>query len=296
VVLSVILKPILSKERRAKWSVSLRGSKLADLGFWSELVRITLALITASLFHFLLKSSIYLINPRTWDPQLLRLDRALHFGISPSLFFLELFKSPVAYRVIDFYYAIVYGIIVVTYPSIFVAIAGKHLRRTFATAFTLVMILGWIGYAALPSWGPVFVQPQEFEKALSYMPMTVRIQSQLFEETSSLIRNPLGSRTIVYGGIAAFPSLHVAILTLFALVSRRISRSWFKANILLVVVMILGSVVTGYHYLIDAYAGLILGWGVYRLADYWVKRWERRVGEEESTPVTGSDQSLQPSL
>ena len=253
-------------------------------------MRITLALIVGSLFHFLLKSSIYLVNPRTWDSQLLRLDRALHFGISPSLFFLELFKSPVAYRAIDFYYATLYGIIVVTYPSIFVGIAGKHLRRAFATAFVLVMILGWIGYAALPSWGPVFIQPAEFEKALSYMPMTVKIQSQLFAETSSLIRNPLGPRMIVYGGIAAFPSLHVAILTLFALVSRRISRGWFKANVLLILFMIVGSVVTGYHYLVDAYAGLILGWGAFRIGDFWVKRWEKGGDGEESTVATASAQ------
>lgn len=253
-------------------------------------MRITLALITASIFHFLLKSSTYLVNPRTWDAQLLRLDRALHFGISPSLFLLELFKSPASYRAIDFYYAVLYGIIVVTYPSLFVAIAGKHLRHAFATAFVLVMILGWIGYAALPSWGPVFIQPQEFEASLRYMPMTVRIQSQLFEETSSLVRNPLGERTIVYGGIAAFPSLHVAILTLFALVSRRISRGWFKVNVLLILFMILGSVVTGYHYLIDAYAGLILGWGAFRIGDFWVKRWEKGADDEKSTEATASDQ------
>ena len=286
VVLSVILRPLLSRKRRGEWSALVRNSKLTDFQFWSDLVRITLALITASLFHFLLKSSIYLINPRTWDPQLMRLDRAVHFGISPSLFLLELFKSPVAYRAIDFYYATLYGVIVVTYPSIFAAVAGKQLRRAFATAFVLVMILGWIGYATLPSWGPVFIQPQEFQTSLRYMPMTVRIQSQLFEETSSLVRNPLGGRRIVYGGIAAFPSLHVAILTLFALVSRRISKGWFKVNVLLILFMILGSVVTGYHYLIDAYAGLVLGWGAYRIGDFWVKRWERDVNDEEPTETT----------
>lgn len=260
---------------------------MADPRFWSDLLRITLALITASLFHFLLKSSIYLINSRTWDAQLLRLDRALHFGISPSLFLVELFKSPAAYRAIDLYYATVYGVIVVTYPSIFVAILEKQRRRAFATAFVLVMILGWIAYAALPSWGPVFIQPAEFEKALSYMPMTVTIQSQLFEETSSLVRNPLGQRTIVYGGIAAFPSLHVAILTVFALVSRRISKGWFKANILLILLMIVGAVVTGYHYLIDAYAGLILGWGAFRIGELWVKRWERAGDDPTEVAVSG---------
>jgi membrane-associated phospholipid phosphatase len=192
------------------------------------------------------------------------------------------------YRVIDFYYAVLYGLIIITYPSIFVAIAGTHLRRTFATSFVLVMILGWIGYVALPSWGPVFIEPEEFEASLTYMPMTVKIQSQIFEETYSLVRNPLGRRSIVYGGIAAFPSLHVAILTLFALVSRKISKTWFKINVLFVLLMIIGSVVTGYHYLIDAYAGLILGWGVYWLGDFWVKRWYKSEEEKELSAVLSS--------
>jgi len=36
--------------------------------------------------------------------------------------------------------------------------------------------------------------------------------------------------------------------------------------------MLPGSVITGYHYLIDGYAGLLLGWGLYRLSALWIKR------------------------
>jgi PAP2 superfamily len=285
VVISTVGKAYHSKSGSGNLFGALRNSKLNDFFYWLELLRITVALIITSIFHFLLKSAVYLVNPRTWDTQLFRFDQSLHFGISPSLFFVELFKSPYFYRAMDLYYAVLYGIIVITYPSIFVAIAEKHFRRTFATAFVLVMILGWVGYASFPSWGPVFVHPEDFEASLHYMPLTVKIQSQLYKETFSLVHNPMGKRSIVYGGIAAFPSLHVAILTLFALVSRTISRTWFRINILFVILMMLGSVVTGYHYLIDAYVGVVLGWGVFKIGDFWVTRWEKKTGQEEEAAV-----------
>lgn len=248
-------------------------STLIKFESWVAPLRISLAVVGTLVFHFLLKSSIYLIHPRVWDAQLMQLDRWIHFGISPSLFFVELFKSVYFYRAVDIFYTMIYGIIAVLYPPIFVGILPGRPRDVFATAFVLVFIVGALLYMAVPSWGPVFVESKEFEASLQYMPRTVRVQSQLYNETASLVRNPTGRRTIVYGGAAAFPSLHVAILTLFSLVSRGISRTWFKINVMIVLFMMLGSVVTGYHYLIDAYAGLLLGWGAYRISDLWVRRW-----------------------
>jgi hypothetical protein len=65
----------------------------------------------------------------------------------------------------------------------------------------------------------------------------------------------------------------VAILTLFALCSRSLSRRWFAVNIGFTAFMVIGSLVTGYHYLIDGYAGILIGWGVYRLGGSWVRKW-----------------------
>ncbi len=53
--------------------------------------------------------------------------------------------------------------------------------------------------------------------------------------------------------------------TLFALASRQVSRGWFRLNLLLVLVMLLGSVVTGYHYLVDGWGGILLALGTWFL-------------------------------
>src|SRR5262249_25056206 len=104
----------------------------------------------------------------------------------------------------------------------------------------------------------VFVTPEVFQGVLPHMPVTVAVQTALFRELSSLVSNPLAPRTVHYGCVAAFPSLHVALVALFAFASRPVSRSWYRINLLFVFLMVLGSVVTGYHYLLDGIAGIAL--------------------------------------
>ena len=130
----------------------------------------------------------------------------------------------------------------------------------------------------MPSWGPVYTYPEEFQHALKYMPATAKVQQALHLETSSLIRDPLGKRVIIYGGIAAFPSLHIALIALFTLVSRTISNRWFRINVALLVIYVLGSVITGYHYLIDDYVGLLMAWGFFQLGLYVTRKWDHWVG------------------
>jgi membrane-associated phospholipid phosphatase len=156
-------------------------------------------------------------------------------------------------------------------PAI-VIFASTLVKRAFATAYVMICIVGFLLYVAVPSWGPVFIVPEEFNDALTQMPLTVTVQYQLHKETLSLIRNPAGRRTIRYGGIAAFPSLHVALLTLFTLASRTISKRWFHINIGLTALMVIGTLITGYHYLVDSYVGFLIGLGAYKLSEFWIKK------------------------
>ena len=73
-------------------------------------------------------------------------------------------------------------------------------------------------------------------------------------------------------GIAAFPSLHVGFQTYVFLWMRRL---WTSGEVLFgifVVVIFLGSMITGWHYFIDGVAGAALALGCYVLFD----RLERR--------------------
>lgn len=213
---------------------------------------------------FLLKSFIFLINKTVWDRQLLQLDAALHFGFSPTIFLTTLLGEPLFLRIIDTFYTAVYYLIFVGYTATFLALLPRAQRLRFAHAFVVLWMSGSVLYLLLPSWGPAFVATHLVEEALEHMPRTVAVQSMLYEELSSLVNRPLEPRVVRLGCVAAFPSLHVGMMSLFALVSRQISRRWFHLNLFLVVLMIVGSVVTGYHYALDGYAGAalaVLAWG-----------------------------------
>ena len=61
-------------------------------------------------------------------------------------------------------------------------------------------------------------------------------------------------------GISAFPSMHNASAMLFALALSKCSRGLGYVFFAYVVVIFLGSVHLGWHYAIDGYAGIIIGY------------------------------------
>lgn len=247
-VVAIVTLLILRRTTRSTNTRALLGWTLRSL--------LLLAMVMP--VHFLLKSFIYLINSRVWDPQLLEIDRLLLLGHSPSIFFTGLFENAALLRVLDLVYSGLYYILLVSHVGLLMILPGARDRKAFVASYTSIWIVGMLIYLALPSWGPVFVQSDVFERCLAFMPSTVGVQSVLYGEISSLVRDPLGPRVIRFGCVAAFPSLHLAVVTLFALASRTVSGRWFRFNVLITVLMFIGSIVTGYHYMIDSVAGIVM--------------------------------------
>ncbi len=229
------------------------------------LLRAIAVLVPVLSVHFLLKSFIWLVNPRTWDAFLWDLDRAVHLGLSPSLFLTGAFTGRGFLRFLDLVYSNVYFLLIVVSVPLLLLVRDLNRRMAFLSAYAFVWMAGSVVYLAFPAWGPVFVFPDVFEDVLRYMPATVSVQEVLFREIHSLVNAPLAPRILRFGCVAAFPSLHLAVVTLFAAASRSVSRAWFVANVVVVVLMLIGSVVTGYHYLVDGWAGIALGLGAFAL-------------------------------
>jgi hypothetical protein len=255
-LMSIIAMITLLILRRTRPSREIR-----ELLLWTLRSLLLLALVMP--VHFLLKSFIHLINPRVWDLQLFRIDNLLLFGYSPSIFFTHLFQNEALLGALDIVYSGIYYVLLVSHVGLLMILPSKQNRKAFVASYSSMWIVGMLLYLAFPSWGPVFVRSDLFEQCLAFMPRTVMVQSVLYEEISSLVRNPLGSRVIRFGCVAAFPSLHLSIVTLFALASRTVARRWFRINLVVGVLMFIGSIVTGYHYMIDSVAGVVLGMGLW---------------------------------
>ena len=202
------------------------------------------------------------MNPRTWDAFLWEADRVVHLGLSPTVLLTNAFTSGAFLRFLDVVYSNLYFVLIAGSVPALLVLPELNRRMAFLAAYTFVWIAGSVVYLAFPSWGPVFVVSSLFAETLRNMPATVHVQEVLFGEISSLVQHPLAPRIIRFGSVAAFPSLHLAVVTTLAVGSRWVSRRWFLANLVVVVLMLVGSVVTGYHYLVDGWAGIVLGLAV----------------------------------
>jgi membrane-associated phospholipid phosphatase len=254
-----VIALIVTAIRRRRDRAALRADAI-------EIIRgcVPLALVLAT--SFVLKSFIHLINSRVWDRQLFAIDSGLHFGYSPTIFLVTLLGNPFLLHFIDVVYSGVYYVIFFGGTALLLVFLPPGWRLRYAAAFVLMWMAGTVLYLGVPSWGPAFSATKLVEPALQSMPVTVNVQSQLYRELSSLVRAPLAPRVVIFGSVAAFPSLHLAVVTLYALAARRIGRRLFLASLLLGVVMLIGSVVSGYHFLIDGYAGALLAIGAWWLA------------------------------
>jgi PAP2 superfamily len=215
-----------------------------------------------------IKISIPILHPPLFDQQLWNLDRVLFFGISPNIFFLNLFSSPAALSVVDITYGPIFLIGLFVGFGYFVSSPSNRLRIAFITGHALMWIGGGWLYVLIPSLGPAYRFPQVWLEYANNLSRTQSLQAHLWVNYSKVLRLraglPLtGGPVNILHGIAAFPSMHVAFQTFIFLWFRRVWK-WGELLFAIFVLMIfLGALITGWHYLIDLYAGMLLAWIVW---------------------------------
>lgn len=138
-----------------------------------------------------------------------------------------------------------------------------HWRRPARGRFILSFMLTWaIGMAAafiFSSAGPLFTGRYDLATA----PDSVRLPAQM------LWANYQAKGALLGGGISAFPSLHVAIATWFAMVLAH--RGWPRVGIAYAAGIYAGSVILGWHYAADGAGGIAVALLADRLAQRLLK-------------------------
>jgi hypothetical protein len=209
-----------------------------------------------------------ILHPRLFDQQLWNFDRAIAFGYSPSLFLLTLFSSPPMMRFIDSTYATILVPALSIVPAFFASAPERRLRIAFMNSNTLLWIGGAWLYVAVPALGPAYRFPEVWLPLASMLPRTQLLQRLLMTNYRAVqISMRARPQPInVFFGVAAFPSLHVGFQVLAFLWMRRITRWGATFFGLLALFTFIGSIVTGWHYLVDGLAGALLAWGCYTAA------------------------------
>lgn len=243
---------------------------IASPGWLLDTARIVFFCAVGIFDYGWMKLVIPLYRPVLFDEQLWQLDRILFFGLSPSEFLLTLFHGPAVLRAVDWSYSNIF------YVSTFIAFAyfssepSRRVRVAFTNGNTLLWLAAAWFYLTVPSLGPAFRFPDIWLAHSDALRMTQGLQALLMRNYRYVIGaaggEVAGPIQIMFG-VAAFPSMHVAFQTYTFLWMRRLWTSGEVVFGIFVLIIFLGSMITGWHYLIDAVTGVAMAVGGHRL--FW---------------------------
>lgn len=216
-----------------------------------------------------IKLTVPVYHPTLFDQQLWDIDQLLGFGVAPTVLLLEMLGTPMFLRTIDWLYANIFFASTIVASAYFLSDPRKHVRVAFANGYAALWITGAWLYLAVPSLGPAYAFKDLWMVHGDTLRITQYFQAMLMRNYQNVIRaasgQPSGGVSIVFG-IGAFPSLHVAFQTYVFLWMRRLWTSGEVLFGLFAAAIFLGSMITGWHYLVDGIAGALLAYACYRLS------------------------------
>jgi len=217
-----------------------------------------------------------------WDTVFVQADRLLHFGADPWLLLHPLLGRPWITAALDSLYFGWYLVSVLGFVALAFCTRGpQRVRFIFAFCATWVA-LGVIVATATASVGPCYLDAitgadTPFSPLMAYLADVdaVRPLHALAIQAELWSAHEQGARTLA-SGIAAMPSLHVAIPALFAVAAWHRSRAAAVGLWVYTFLIFLGSVHLGWHYAVDGYVAVALIVAVWGASGWVARRWYAR--------------------
>ena len=216
-----------------------------------------------------LKGAIAIVAPFRWDAALAALDHAVHFGRAPHEWLWPLVVRPRIVFALNCVYNAWFFAVVAGFLAAGCAGGRSALRRQYLMSFMLVWVIGGFLVAiAVSSAGPCFyarIGLGDLYGSLMRQLAADAVRAPVFSlATQDMLWAGFTGARPGSAGISAFPSMHVATATLFLLAARRLGRWPFAAAAVFWAAILAGSVVLGWHYAVDGYAGTLLSLAVWR--------------------------------
>lgn len=260
------------------------------LAFFSRNLRRGVSLF-ATIYLFLhLKHIILNINHSNYDLLFWQLDRVIHFGLQPNVFLMQVIGESQEIAVfLDWLYFKYFFIKVIVFVFFMLELKSNKLSERFYCAMVMMWGLGGLLYLVTPADGPCYsvlyhysVRPQDRVHVFEYPVVKNGVPDDFFEKyQNSKIRTAKGYQKKLWNvranfiyknkepnmfyGIAAMPSMHVAVIAIFCLFMFLVSG--YLALLMLVVfaLIFIGSVFLQWHYAVDGYFGVLLALFVYKV-------------------------------
>ncbi len=226
-----------------------------------------------------IKKSIPAALPFSWDGTFMELDRALHFGFLPHEILAPLIDSPLMIFLVNVNYNLWFVVLLACFFWQGFAARDNPLRQKFLLAYLLSWFIGTCVLGTIfSSAGPCFYA--FVETGISpYAGLMAKLASAneiypvwAVPTQAALWQSHLAGHGEIEG-VSAMPSMHVATTILFVLLGFASGKRWlgwffvaFAASIFL------GSIVLGWHYAVDGYAGAAIALACWKLAGWIVER------------------------
>jgi hypothetical protein len=203
-------------------------------------------------------------NLKSWDVfnqprdhQLLAWDRWLFLGHSPAVLLHQLLGEHVAAYVLLVVYESFSTIVSISFVA--AVVFSERLRggAVFIASMVWVWILGAATYYAIPSLGPFWSAPHEFN-GLPHT-MVQDTQARYLAQRADLLAHPFAGGS--FAQVSAFASLHVAVTLVIVLMASYYGlRRTTRVLTVFLCGTILATVYLGWHFAVDDVAGLAIGW------------------------------------
>ena len=192
-----------------------------------------------------------------YDTVLHRLDRALAFGHDPASVLHNLLGMGIAAHVLSFVYVAFLFFVPLTLGAALVWSKNVSTGAWYVTALCINWVLGAASYYWVPSLGPFVSNARAFVD-LPHTNVT-GLQDALLAGRQSYLEDPHATDSVQ--GVAAFASLHVAVIFTAALICHFVIPSRVVRWTMWVYFALtsLSTVYFGWHYLLDDIAGLTIG-------------------------------------
>ena len=226
-----------------------------------------------------LKSFMPFLVDTDQDQNLLDLDRSLFFGNDPATLLQDLLGRGFSAEILSAGYLAFLSFVPLSLGIVLIVSSKVRLAVWYVSALCLVWILGVASYYALPSLGPIYASPELFA-ALPETGVT-GLRDTLMEHRLEVIADPFATDAVQ--GIAAFASLHIAVVFTAALIAQLAGAPRLLRIVLWVYLLAttLATIYFGWHYVSDDIAGFAIGAVAVYGAAYLV-------GEEARLPVFGA--------
>ena len=200
-----------------------------------------------------LKSWVVFQQPR--DDLLDRWDRSIFLGHSPAVLLHDLLGEHVAAYLLTATYMSFSAVVIFAVVAALTLTDSIREGYVFIASAIWVWILGVGSYWLIPSLGPFAHTPGEFA-GLTHTPIQ-DTQARYLAQRSHLLAAPGAPDATAQ--IAAFASLHVALVCLILLIARRHRlRRTSQLMTVYLVGTVLATVYLGWHYTLDVVAGIAI--------------------------------------